>query len=85
MSVKTTLKNFIDKCNLYDFLIIVAGISLVCLSSPYVMRQFAHLTKGGDIFWNICWDVLLFDIGILCLLLLSKVVKALVTWLEKHI
>ena len=59
MNVKELLKEKIDKASPIDFLISVAGVMLVCIASPYVMRQFANLKAPGDIFWNICWDILI--------------------------
>lgn len=83
MNVKELLKEKIDKASPIDFLISVAGVMLVCIASPYVMRQFANLKAPGDIFWNICWDILIFDVGLIVLIILNQAIKALSAWLKK--
>lgn len=84
MNIKSYLKEIIDKATIIDFLIVVAGLALMGIASPYVMRQFTELTSMGDIFWNICWDVLIFVCGLLILMTLDKALKALFVWLKKY-
>lgn len=68
-----------------DWLVVVIGFWMVILASPYIERQFAQLTKPGDIFWNIVLDLVVLHLGFLAMWLLMKllrIIKLLFDFLE---
>lgn len=84
MELKERVKEAFDNISVYDVLIAIAGVLLVCLASPYVVRQFEKLSRPGDLFWNICWDIFVFDVGVLALMLLAKLIKVFVAWCKRN-
>lgn len=84
MDFKERLSEAVDGITVYDVLLAIAGVMLVCLASPYVVRQFEKLSGFGDYFWNICWDVFIFDAGVLALMLLARLIKVFVAWTKRN-
>ena len=79
-----SLKQIFEKATVIDVLLVIVGFSLLGVASPYVVRQFDGLKRFGDFFWNFSWDVMVFAVGLVVLILLGKLLRVFCVWCEKH-
>lgn len=58
-----------------DIILIVIGAFSVIVASPYVIRQFAVLSKPGDYIWNISFDIVVAAVCILLLYIIDRLLN----------
>lgn len=68
------------RITVFDILLIVMAALGAVVVSPFVLRQFAALSKAGDILWNAAFDLLLLTAIILLGVFLSKLLAKFDRW-----
>lgn len=84
MDVKNGIRKIVEECTIFDVLLVIVAVSLLCVASPYVLRQFDGLNRFGDIFWNFSWDVMVFSVGMIVLLFLGKLLRVFSLWVKRN-
>lgn len=77
------ISNQFDGITFFDMIIYLAVFFLLITLSPYLVRQFGNLQKIEDIVWNVSFDLFWLCIGIIVVMVLTRLLNKFNDWSQK--
>lgn len=69
--------------SIYDIALGLSFLWLLVLVSPYVVAQFTGLEKLGDIIWNFCLDLVIFNAAIVVFCIVGSLLNMFDRWVDR--